>query len=695
MQAWIIDASEMDAEDILSFRSNLLHPNPEIRSFLRLDNKGTTIVIAPKGFGKTLLLKAKRLSIQDKYARILPSRALVEKPSGLPSVMPTSDYGDLRDSEGYWRSVWLLSFTIAVLRATDHVPPDHVLSRCSRSLKSIFQDDNLVSVWEIFDHVLSAPVNTYHQLNNDYNDALLPAFRRLHESTAIFVDNIDEYYEGVLREMSATRDRPVTGGKVKRSFWHLAQSGIAAAARELSHINTHAKIYVSIRKEVLQGIIGDTYFGQQLRSKSLIISYTDSDLLEIIHKNIAHSDAEDLADPRSKDPVAAFFGPLTRVTHPVTGDEEEVLGFWLRHTLGRPRDVVSIGKALASIAPASRSERRVREAVRSEAKTITTAYFAEMAPHLDGFDADRLLRLIDRNVLSPDDLQRIARTYASDWLEAFSVPAPHTEHPFCALYKLGLLGYVGRDAETGEDVQIFRLPGEHPLDNVRVLPPARTYLVHPALDDLIAERNPSYFENLNDRNIIGRGRRWLREREIRYVLQGDVKGHSVNMRDGLRTKAFATVFDSIVSEFGARLDHAERSQGDSLTLIDANPIKLLQAARSIQRELGRSEFGAQLRFAGDAGFVEIVAGPRQNEPYGLALQNAARLEPHVESGQIYVTDDFIRHVEEDRGKHLPFDFVTLGPDDVRNVACKDGLFDIAKGGGEVPILTGIHRVDFR
>src|SRR5215467_14989398 len=136
MQAWIIDASEMDAEDILSFRSNLLHPNPEIRSFLKLDNKGTTIAIAPKGFGKTLLLKAKRLSIQDKYAHLLPSGALVEKPSGLPSVIPTSDYGDLRESEGYWRSVWLLSFTLAVLRATDHVPPDHVLARCSRSLKA-------------------------------------------------------------------------------------------------------------------------------------------------------------------------------------------------------------------------------------------------------------------------------------------------------------------------------------------------------------------------------------------------------------------------------------------------------------------------------------------------------------------------------------------------------------------------------
>jgi hypothetical protein len=689
MQAWIIDASEMDAEDILSFRSNLLHPNPEIRSFLKLDNKGTTIVIAPKGFGKTLLLKAKRLSIQDKFAHVLPTGALVEKPSGLPSVIPTSDYGDLRDSEGYWRSVWLLSFTIAVLKATNHLP-----RQCSRALKAIFQNDNLVSVWEIFDYILSAPVNSYHQLNNDYNDALLPSFRRLHESTAIFVDNIDEYYEGVLREMNAGRDRPA-GSRVKRSFWHLAQYGIAAAARELGHINSHVKIYVSIRKEVLQGIIGDTHFGQQLRSKSLIVSYTDNDLLEIMHKNIAHSDGEDLADGRSNDPVSAFFGPLTRVTHPTTGDEEEVLQFWLRHTLGRPRDVVSIGKAIASIPPVNRTEREIREVVCSEAKTIATAYFAEMAPHLEGFHYDTLLRLIDKNVLSPDDLKTITETYANAYLEAFGEIAVHTEHPFCALFKLGLLGYVGRDAETGDDTQIFRLPGEHPLDNVPVLPPARTYLIHPALDDLIAERNPKYFESLNDRNVIGRGRRWLRERVIRYVLKGDVKGHSANMRDGVRNKAFSSVFDSIVSEFGSRLDHAERSQGDSLLLVDANPIKLLQAARNIQRDLGRSEFGSQLRFAGDAGVVEIAVGTKQKELYGMAVQNAARLEPHVASGQIYVTEEFMRHVGGDRGKHLPFCFVRLGPDDLKNLTWNDGLFDIAKAGGEDPILTAIHRVDFR
>ena len=56
---------------------------------------------------------------------------------------------------------------------------------------------------------------------------------------------------------------------------------------------------------------------------------------------------------------------------------------------------------------------------------------------------------------------------------------------------------------------------------------------------------------------------------------------------------------------------------------------------------------------------------------------------------------FMRHVEEDRGKQLPVDFVALCADDLKNLTGKDGLFDIAKAGGEDPILTAIHRVDFR
>jgi hypothetical protein len=261
VQPWVIDAGDMDADDILGFRSNLLHPNPGIRTFLKPENKSTTIIIGPKGFGKTLLLKAKRLSMKEKAAHVLPHGALVDKPSGNPSVAPTTEYGNTRQSDAYWTSLWLISFCVSVLKAIE-IRPDEM----SRPLQGMFDSQKLTSACDLFDHILTAPISNYHQLNRDYNDVLLPYFRHIHESVLMFVDNIDEYYESILREMSpqfSNRDR------ASKSFWYLAQHGIAAAARELSEINSHVKIYVSIRKEVLQTIIGETYFGQQLRGKSL------------------------------------------------------------------------------------------------------------------------------------------------------------------------------------------------------------------------------------------------------------------------------------------------------------------------------------------------------------------------------------------------------------------------------------------
>jgi hypothetical protein len=62
MRAWTVDADDIRvAED---FDDALLHQTPEIGSFLNLDRDDKFIVIGTKGFGKTLLLKAKRILYQ-------------------------------------------------------------------------------------------------------------------------------------------------------------------------------------------------------------------------------------------------------------------------------------------------------------------------------------------------------------------------------------------------------------------------------------------------------------------------------------------------------------------------------------------------------------------------------------------------------------------------------------------------------
>ena len=62
MRAWTVDADDIRvAED---FDESLLHRTPEIDGFLTAGRDDKFIVIGTKGFGKTLLLKAKRILYQ-------------------------------------------------------------------------------------------------------------------------------------------------------------------------------------------------------------------------------------------------------------------------------------------------------------------------------------------------------------------------------------------------------------------------------------------------------------------------------------------------------------------------------------------------------------------------------------------------------------------------------------------------------
>src|SRR4029450_9437055 len=81
MRAWTVDADDIHvAED---FDESFLHRTPEIDSFLSPDRDDKFIVIGTKGFGKTLLLKAKRILYQqDRRAACLPTGSLLDKPIG-------------------------------------------------------------------------------------------------------------------------------------------------------------------------------------------------------------------------------------------------------------------------------------------------------------------------------------------------------------------------------------------------------------------------------------------------------------------------------------------------------------------------------------------------------------------------------------------------------------------------------------
>jgi replication-associated recombination protein RarA len=84
MKPWVVDAKDIEPEDLDQFHGQLLHLNNQIADFLDPSSTEAMLIIAPKGFGKTLLLKAKRQSMRA-LRTMLPSGRWSTSPVPTPT----------------------------------------------------------------------------------------------------------------------------------------------------------------------------------------------------------------------------------------------------------------------------------------------------------------------------------------------------------------------------------------------------------------------------------------------------------------------------------------------------------------------------------------------------------------------------------------------------------------------------------
>src|SRR5438552_16582261 len=93
-------------------------------------------------------------------------------------------------------------------------------------------------------------------------------------------------------------------------------------------------------------------------------------------------------------------------------------------------------------------------------------------------ELERLFRILPGNVVTRVEVERL-------FLEHSIATGGEEKHIFCALYRVGLLGYVHHDRIRGAWGQRFLRPGEATLERVGTLPPATHYLLHAVLTDEI------------------------------------------------------------------------------------------------------------------------------------------------------------------------------------------------------------------
>src|SRR6266852_3904350 len=345
MRAWTVDADDIRvAED---FDESLLHRTPEIDSFLTPDRDDKFIVIATKGFGKTLLLKAKRILYQrESRPGCLPTGNLLDKPIG-DKIFGREALAFFAASPLPWSKLWLTAIAVAALKHVGAVDGLKVSPR----LAGLIDDDRLHGVIDHFVRLLDFTPSELQRCATDTDGHLVPRLRAMKAPLAIFIDGVDEYFN---KHVEALGVSPSVTGELSPNVWYFAQLGLVEVAYQLRRINHHLKVFAAVRKEAYSRLPQTTVMAQQYRGSAIDIIYSTESLREIFINNIRLEKSDRMVRPeRRVDPIEAFLGRTT-VVHTYTREEEDAFEYVCRHTLLRPRDLMTVGERLSALRPEER-----------------------------------------------------------------------------------------------------------------------------------------------------------------------------------------------------------------------------------------------------------------------------------------------------------------------------------------------------
>jgi class 3 adenylate cyclase len=480
-------------------------------------------------------------------------------------------------------------------------------------------------------------------------------------------------------------------GELSPDVWHFAQLGLVDVAYQLRRINHRLKVFAAVRKEAYARL-QTTVMAQQYRGSAIDIVYPIESLREIFINNVRLEKPDRMIRPERlrTNPVEAFLG-RTSITDIYTGLQEDAFEYLCRHTLLRPRDLMTIGERLATLRPEERAnEYRLKEAVNQAATEIAQEYLVEIAPYVAGLNLEHVLHRLPGHVLTRDELEELFRTHNAtrDPLEA--------QHVFCALYQVGLLGHVHHDWVRGEWVQRFLRPGEGTLQPDGVLPAAEHYIVHPVLSEVIGRFNPLYLQRIDRVNIVGHGVPWRATPRVDrtvasgmlFVLAGDIHGFGGLMRARVDAPV-RQALEEAVRKWAQGAVCAETSAGDAVFIVHDDPVELARAGRHIIDEVYRAPGQPRLRIALHYG--EVLTRRREGDAAvivvgGEAVLCAARVEPHVQPGQIWTTEEFREQLA--RQPSLWRTTPATGPGG-------DERFNVKKEGNTEPDLwVRLYRLEF-
>ena len=217
------------------------------------------------------------------------------------------------------------------------------------------------------------------------------------------------------------------------------------------------------------------------------IRWEGKELREVFSRRAAHLDDDLLRNPelREEDPIQAFLGShflrngqLIIENHGAASEvpiPEDLVRYILRHTLGRPRELIDIGNKILE----ERSQRRpknnedearvIREAVALAAADIASAYFGEVGHRwkwsVNGeLGGDALRRFLEHHIHENVIPLSAATIEETNYLKRAKAVVhmgdrPDDAAPLATLASLGLIGFPVKDKDGPGYKQFFERPG--------------------------------------------------------------------------------------------------------------------------------------------------------------------------------------------------------------------------------------------
>lgn len=485
--------------------------NRPIKEFLENDDK--FFLVGAKGLGKTLFLRYKSYRYHEKYGDSIKFNAshseLTENLNIHPDTFSKEELLQFRD-KSLWQLIWELSLWVLLFRIFN----EPVNPRIEKLV------DNAKQLSTILTRLLNnrRKIEQYRDFVSEFQEHK----GKIQSGVAIFIDDVDQTLHNFLIVPHPTDEYYAGKESPSVAVWVNAQMGLIGAIYNMNRQNAHVKIYATIRQEAFEALESEMKINYKQHTS--ILHYDKDEIRSIFEKNIQLIEPAELFDRFASTPISRFLGFELlphRFAIDTQGDRrsEGAFDFIFRHTYGRPREIVLIGKQIDDLVSSDVYRKanqegcieKIRVLVNRESHELFRQYKQEIIPYLNEAKLTQFLERVRSNVITKDDLQRLD----SDTIKEY--------------FNLGLIGYVRQVNHSGLMKQIFNPPATYNYRTKQPLPETDYFVIHSTMDTLLLEKH-TYGNFYNKYNIVGDGYEFYPKvdnsiQSIEYYLPKDLSGN--------------------------------------------------------------------------------------------------------------------------------------------------------------------------